>query len=67
MCDTVKIKILAPLADKKDTEKLVIASMIKGQIQSEVIEDVQTELDKSDSNTISRTFIFDRNTNIGQI
>ena len=65
--DTVKIKILAPLADKKDTEKLVIAAMIKGQIKSEVIEDVQTELDKSDSNTISRTFTFDRNTDIGKI
>jgi hypothetical protein len=65
--DTVKIKILAPLADKKDTEKLVIAAMIKGQIQSEVIEDVQAELDKSDSNTILRTFTFDRNTDIGKI
>ena len=65
--DTIKIKILAPLADKKDTEKLVIAAMIKGQIQSEVIEDVQAELDKSDSNTISRTFTFDRNTDIGKI
>ena len=65
--DTVKIKILAPLADKKDTEKLVIAAMIKGQIQSEVIEDVQAELDKSDSNTISRTFTFDRNTDLGKI
>ena len=64
---TVKIKILAPLADKKDTEKLVIAAMIKGQIQSEVIEDVQAELDKSDSNTIKRIFTFDRNTDIGQI
>jgi hypothetical protein len=65
--DTVKIKIIAPLADKKDTEKLVIAAMIKGQIQSEVIKDVQAELDKSDSNTISRTFTFDRNTDIGKI
>ena len=63
----VKIKIIAPLADKKDTEKLVIAAMIKGQIQSEVIEDVQAELDKSDSNTISRTFTFDRNTDLGPI
>ena len=45
--DKVKIKILAPLADKKDTEKLVIAVMIKGQIQSKIIEDVQAELDKS--------------------
>ena len=63
----VKIKILAPIADKKGTEKLVIAAMIKGQIQSKVIEDVQAELDKSDSNTISRTFTFDRKTDIGLI
>jgi len=65
--DTVKIKIYAPLADKKDTKKLVIAAMIKGQIQSEVIEDVQAELDKSDGSTISRTFTFDRKTDIGLI
>ena len=65
--DTVKIKIYAPLADKKDTKKLVIAAMIKGQIQSEVIEDVQSELDKSEGSTISRTFTFDRNTDIGLI
>jgi len=65
--DKVKIKILAPLADKKGTEKLVIGAMIKGQIQSEVIEDVQAELDKSKSNTISRTFTFDRKTDIGLI
>jgi len=32
------------LADKKDIEKLVIAAMIRGQIKSEVIEDVQAEL-----------------------
>ena len=65
--DKVKIKILAPLADKKDTEKLVIAAMIKGQIKSEIIEDVQAELDKSDSSTIKRTFTFDRDTDIGRI
>jgi len=55
------------LADKKDTEKLIIAAMIKGQIKSEVIEDVQDELDKSDNNIIKRTFTFDRNTDIGKI
>ena len=65
--DSVKIEILAPLADKKDTEKLIIAAMIKGQIQSEVIEDVQAELDKSDNNVIKRTFTFDRDTDIGKI
>ena len=65
--DKVKIKILAPLADRKDTKKLVIAAMIKGQIQSEVIEDVQAELDKSKDNTISRTFTFDRKTDVGLI
>ena len=65
--DTVKLEILSPLADKKDTEKLKIAAMIKGQIKSEVIEDVQDELDKSDNNIIKRTFTFDRNTDIGKI
>jgi hypothetical protein len=65
--DTIKIKILAPLADKKDTKKLVIGAMIKGQIQSEVIENVQAELDKSKDDTIKRTFTFDRKTDIGLI
>jgi hypothetical protein len=65
--DTVKIKVYAPLADKKDAEKLVIAAMIKGQIQSEIIEDVQAELDKSGDSTIKRTFTFDRKTDIGLI
>ncbi|MGE3859687.1 MAG: hypothetical protein AB7F53_06830 [Nitrososphaeraceae archaeon] len=65
--DKVKIKIYAPLSDKKDTEKLVIGVMIKGQIQSQVINDVQPELDKSDDNIIKRTFTFDRNTDIGKI
>ena len=63
----VKIKVSAPLSDKKDTEKLIIGAMIKGQIQSEVIEDVQEELDKSKDDTISKTFTFDRNTDIGPI
>ncbi len=65
--EKVKIKISAPLSDKKDTEKLIIGAMIKGQIQSEVIENVQEELDKSKDDTISRTFTFDRNTDIGPI
>ena len=64
--DTIKIKILAPLADKKDTKKLVIGVMIRGQIQSEVIEDVKAE-DKSDDSTIKRTNTFDRKTDIGLI
>ena len=65
--DTVKLEILAPLADRKDTQKLKIAVMIKGQIQSEVIEDVQAELDKSKDSTIKRIFTFDRDTDIGKI
>jgi hypothetical protein len=65
--DQVKIKVYAPLADKKDTKKLKLAVMIKGQIQSEVIEDVQAELDKSKDSTIKRTFTFDRDTDIGKI
>ncbi|HLN35795.1 MAG TPA: hypothetical protein VK250_11020 [Nitrososphaeraceae archaeon] len=65
--DTVKLEILAPLADRKDTQKLKIGVMIKGQIQSEVIEDVQAELDKSKDSTIKRIFTFDRDTDIGKI
>src|ERR671910_1647610 len=65
--DKVKIKISAPLADKKDTKKLKIGVMVKGQIQSEVLEDVQAELDKNKDSTIQKTFTFDRNTDLGQI
>ena len=65
--DKVIIKINSPLIDRIDTKKLKVMAMIKGQIQSEVIDDVQVELDKSKDNTISRTFIFDRNTDIGLI
>jgi hypothetical protein len=55
------------LADKRDTKKLVIGAMIKGQIQSEVIEDVQAELDKGGDSTIKRTFAFDRDTDVDKI
>ncbi len=65
--DKVNIKIFSPLADKKDTKKLVISAMVKGQIQTEVIEDVQAELDKSKDNTVQRTFTFDRKTDVGLI
>ena len=65
--DPVVIKINSPLIDRIDTKKLKIMAMIKGQIQSEVIDDVQYELENTGSNTISRTFIFDRNTDVGLI
>jgi hypothetical protein len=65
--DPVIIKINSPLIDRIDTKKLKIMAMIKGQIQSEVIDDVQYELENTGSNTISRTFIFDRNTDVGLI
>jgi hypothetical protein len=63
--DTVTIQVIAPLADRKDIEKLTIAAMVKGQIQSEVIEDAQTEL--TNDYKIKKIFTFDRNTDIGQI
>ena len=63
----VKIKIYAPLADKKDTQKLKLAVPLNGQVQSQMIEDVQSELDKSKHDTITRTFTFDRNTDMGPI
>jgi hypothetical protein len=63
--DTVTIQVIASLADRKDIEKLTIAVMVKGQIQSEVIEDAQTEL--TNDYKIKKIFTFDRNTDIGQI
>jgi hypothetical protein len=65
--DKVIIKINSPLIDRIDTKKLKVMVMIKGQIQSEVIDDVQEELTQIGGNTISRTFIFDRSTDIGLI
>ena len=65
--EKVKIKIYVPLEDRKDTEKLKIAVMIKGEIKSAIIDNVQEELNKLGGYTISRTFTFDRDTNIGKI
>lgn len=65
--DTVKIKVYAPLEDRKDIEKIKIIAMIKGQIKSVIIDNVQEEFDKIGGYIISRTFTFDRDTNIGKI
>ena len=65
--DKVKIKIYSPLADKKDTKKLKLVVALNGQIQSQLIEDVQGELDKSKDYIIKRIFTFDTKTDIGPI
>ena len=43
--DKVIITIYSPMEDRMDTKKLKIMAMIKGQIQSAVIDDVQEELE----------------------
>jgi hypothetical protein len=65
--EQVKIKIYVPLEDRKNTQKLKIAVMIKGEIKSAIIDNVQEELNKLGGYTISRSFTFDRDTNIGKI
>jgi hypothetical protein len=65
--DKVLLKIISPLGDRKNTKELKIAVAIRGQIQTEMINNVQEELDKSKDNTITRTFIFDRETDLGNI
>jgi hypothetical protein len=45
--------------------KLIVA--LNGQIKSQVIEDVQAELDKSKDSIITRIFTFDTKTDIGPI
>jgi hypothetical protein len=55
------------MEDKKDAKKIKVMAMLKGQIKSEIIDDVQKEFDKIGGYTIERTFAFDRNTDIGPI
>ncbi len=55
------------MEDKKNAQKIKIMAMLKGQIKSEVIEDVQEEFNKIGGYTIERTFAFDRNTDMGPI
>lgn len=64
--DKVLIKVIVPLSDRKDTEKLMVMAMVKGQIQTAMM-DVQQELDKSKDYTLTKVFTFDRNTDIGAI
>ncbi len=42
-------------------------AMLKGQIISEIIDNVQKEFDKTGGYTIERTFACDRNTEMGPI
>jgi hypothetical protein len=63
---SVKVKILAPMQDKKDAKKIKFVAMVKGQIKSEIV-DVQKEFDKIGEYTIEREFAFDRNTDMGPI
>ena len=62
-----KVKIIVPMKDKQNAEKIKIMAMLKGQIKSEFIDDVQKEFDKIGGYTIERTFEFDRNTDMGPI
>ena len=62
----VQVKIIVPMADKKNATKIKIMAMLKGQIKSEII-DVQKEFDKIGGYKIERTFAFDRNTDMGSI
>jgi len=63
----VQVKIIVPMEDKKDAKKIKVMAMLKGQIKSAIIDDVQKEFDKIGGYTIERTFAFDRNTDIGPI
>jgi hypothetical protein len=64
--EKIKVKVIVPLEDRKNTEKIKVVAMLKGQIKSEVV-DVQKEFDKIDGYTIERIFAFDRDTDIGKI
>ncbi len=63
----VKVKIIVPMEDRKDAKKIKVMAMLKGQIKSAVIDNVQEEFSKIGGYTIERTFAFDRNTDMGPI
>jgi len=63
----VKVKIIVPMEDKKNAKKIKIMAMLKGQVKSEIIDNVQEEFKKIGGYTITRTFEFDRNTDMGPI
>jgi hypothetical protein len=63
----VKVKIIVPMEDRKDAKKIKVMAMLKGQIKSAIIDDVQKEFAKTGGYTIERTFAFDRNTDMGPI
>ncbi|HJU60290.1 MAG TPA: hypothetical protein VJ583_11100 [Nitrososphaeraceae archaeon] len=65
--NSVKVKIIVPMEDKKDAQKIKIMAMLKGQIKSEIIDNVQEEFDKIGGYTIERILAFDRNTDMGPI
>ena len=64
--EPVKVKIIVPMEDKKNAQKIKIMAMLKGQIKSDIV-DVQKEFDEIGGFTIERTFAFDRNTDMGPI
>jgi len=55
------------MEDKKNAKKIKIMAMLKGQIKSEIIDNVEEEFKKIGGYTIARTFAFDRNTDIDPI
>ena len=63
----VKVKIIVPMEDRKNAQKIMIMAMLKGQIKSEIIDNVQKEFDKTGEYTIERIVAFDRNTDMGPI
>jgi len=63
----VKVKIVVPMEDKKNAKKIKIMAMLKGQVKSEIIDNVQEEFKKKGGYTITKTFAFDRNTDMGPI
>ena len=55
------------MEDKKDAKKIKVMAMLKGQIKSAVIDNVQEEFSKIGGYTIERTFAFGRDTDMGPI
>ena len=64
--DNPTVSVSIPLSDRKGVKDLKVVTMIKGELQSKTV-DAQKLLKKSDGNTITVPFLYDKIPEIGPI
>jgi hypothetical protein len=63
----VKVKIIVPMGDRKDAKKIKIMAMLKGQIKSTIIDDVQKEFKRIGGTSFGTPINLSNNTGSSQL